>query len=71
MAGRDDSQESDRHSLFALGAVCALPLLLGIAVTWHLTGYYVEVGASVQTIAIALFVANFMCMAAGLPMDRY
>jgi hypothetical protein len=61
-------------ALFALGAVGALPLLLGIAalVTWRLTGYYVEVGASVQTIAIALFVANFICMAAGLYlMDRY
>jgi hypothetical protein len=32
----------------------------------------VEVGAGVQTIAIALFVANFMCMAARLYfMDRY
>jgi hypothetical protein len=55
-------------ALFALAAAGAFPLLLGFAalVTWRLQGYYVEVGGGVQTIAVALFVASFMCMAAGL-----
>jgi hypothetical protein len=54
------------RALFALGAGGVLPLLLGIdaSVTLRLQGYWVEIGA------IALFVASFMCIAAGFCLIR-